>query len=293
MGANICLERARPEGQYPGMTATCAVLLAVLSATDAPQRATHRLHFDWKVDGPVGGALLVGWVGSELAFKKTLAPTECHWCATNGFDNAVRSAFHPDGTPSAFGVSGPDTASNLVGFALLPVAVFGLDFLQAFGAGRALEDFPEDAAIILEATFAGLVLDQAVKFGVGRARPYTVGASPELLAQGRDPADHYLSFFSGHSTWAFGLATAAGTVASLRGHQKAWLTWLVGLPIAATTALLRLAADKHWATDVLVGSAVGAAFGAGLPLIFHGRMEGAPPVTVVPIPGGLALAARW
>lgn len=275
------------------MNATAAVLLVLLSAADSPQRPTHSLKFNWRLDGPIGGALLVGWVGSELAFKKVLAPTQCHWCATNGFDTAVRNVFHPDGTPSSFGVGGPDAASNIVGFGLLPVAVLGLDFLNALEVGQARADFPEDAAMIFEATFVGLVLDQTVKFAVGRGRPYTVGASSELLAQARDPADHYLSFFSGHSTWAFGIATAAGTVASLRGHKRAWLTWLVGLPIAAATAGLRLAADKHWASDVLVSSAVGALFGAGVPLLFHGRADEGPPVTVAPTPGGLVLSARW
>ncbi len=268
------------------------VMALSLSAADAPARLTP-LTFSWKVDGAVTGVLLAGWLGSEAAFKKQLAPTACHWCSVNAFDDGVRGLFNPTRTPSSFGIAGPDLASNLVGFGALPLGVLGVGLMHALSTDAAGQAFLEDTVMICEATFAGLVLDQGVKFAAGRARPYTIGASPALLAQGRDPADHYLSFFSGHSTWAFGVATAAGTVASLRGYKLAWLTWAVGLPLAATTVVLRLAADKHWASDVLVGSAVGALFGAAVPLLFHGPESEGRAVQVLALPGGVAVAGRF
>lgn len=88
------------------------------------------------------------------------------------------------------------------------------------------------------------------------------------------------------STLAFGVVSATGTVAPLRGYRWAPLAWAVGLPLAASTAYLRLAADRHYLTDVLVGGAVGTTVGALVPLLFHGRRRETIPVVVVPTTAG-------
>lgn len=259
-----------------------------------PGGAPHHLRWNPKVDLPVTGVALAGWLGSEYLFKRQLAPAQCHWCQANAFDSSVRNLFHPDPQPSAFGVAGPDLASNVVGFAVLPLSMLGLDALAASQAGAFDSAFPVDAALIAEATFSALVLNQGAKFLVGRARPYTTDAPPELLATGRDPADHNLSFFSGHTTFAFSVVVAAGTIATLRGYRHAWLTWALGLPLACTTGLLRLAADKHWASDVLVGMAIGAGLGAAIPLLLHGRDDDSgPTVRLAPAPGGAVLTGTF
>ena len=41
------------------------------------------------------------------------------------------------------------------------------------------------------------------------------------------------------------------------------------VPLALATGYLRIAADRHWATDVATGWAVGAAFGVGVPWLLH------------------------
>ncbi|HSP77464.1 MAG TPA: phosphatase PAP2 family protein, partial [Myxococcaceae bacterium] len=87
------------------------------------------------------------------------------------------------------------------------------------------------------------------------------------------PSDNNVSFYSGHTSLAFSLVTAAGTVSELRGYRNRWLIWAVGLPAAAATGMLRMAADKHYLTDVLVGAAAGSLFGVGVPLLLHGREE--------------------
>lgn len=267
------------------LTLTLALALAA-----APPPA--KLKWDPRVDLPVAGTLLGAWVVTELALKKPLAPDACKWCETNGFDTAVRRLFNPSLTPSAFGISGPDTASNVVGFGVLPVSLLALDTLLAWRDGTLLETMPIDVVLIIEATFGALMLNQVVKFLVARARPYTIDASPELLASARDPKDHYLSFFSGHTTFSFALAAAAGTVMTLRGYRLSWLSWVVGVPLAVTTSLLRLAADKHWMSDILVGMTIGGLVGAGLPLLFHGRQDGVQ-VRVSPLPNGVAISGRF
>ena len=54
----------------------------------------------------------------------------------------------------------------------------------------------------------------------------------------------------------------------------------------------RMAADQHYLTDVLVGAAVGAGIGVGMPLWLHGREDRQPgerasSVKVLPLPLGV------
>lgn len=269
------------------MLSLCVALL-VANSPAAPQR----LAWDPKVDLPITATLAAGWLVSEFALKKQLAAPTCRWCETNGFDTAVRSVFNPTLAPSASGISGPARASDILAFGVVPAGMLGLGALLSWRDGVFMEAFWVDALLILEATLTAQVLNQVVKFSVGRGRPYTVGASPELLAEAHDPADHNLSFFSGHATWTFALATSAATVMGLRGYRHAWVAWAVGLPLAAATAVLRVAGDKHWTTDVLLGAAVGAAAGVLMPTLLHRRL-GPLEVQVSALPNGVALAGRF
>lgn len=265
-----------------------ALVVASLVVAQTPQK----LRWDPRIDLPVTGALVAGWILSETALKKPLAPTACRWCGTNTFDTAVRSTFYPMMFPSAEGQHDFHVASNVLGFVALPLTLIGLDALYAARDGHFLETFPIDLVFILEATFSALTLNQITKFAVGRARPYSIGATPQLIADSSDPADANLSFFSGHSCFAFAAVSSAATVAKLRGYRLWWLTWLIGIPAAATTAIFRLAADKHWATDILVGSSIGVAFGVLMPTFLHGRV-GPFEARVVPSGSGFAVTGSF
>ncbi len=264
-------------------------LCAVVAASPTP----HRLKWDPRIDLPVTGVLMAGWVVSEFALKDALAPDTCRWCATNAFDTAVRRAFNPTLSPSSSGIRPAATASDLLGFVAVPLLVAGIDALGAKDSPEFLKTWGIDLVIILEATFSALAVNQTVKFAAGRARPYSVDAPADLLAQARDPSDHNLSFFSGHTTFTVGLAVSGGVVGLLRGYRFGWLSWAVALPLALTTATLRMAADKHWLTDILIGAAVGSAFSVALPVLFHGRDDAAVSVRVSPTPNGLSVAGSF
>lgn len=267
-----------------------AMLPLALAAVIAASPAPHRLKWDPRIDLPVTAGLGVAWLVSEYALKPQLAPKACSWCATNAFDTAVRRAFNPTLEPSASGIRGPALVSDVLGFAGVPLLVIGLDALSARESPDFLKTWAVDLVLILEATLSAQVMNQTVKFLVGRGRPYTVDAPPELLATARDPADHNLSFFSGHTTFTVGLAVSAGTIGLLRGYKLAWLTWAVAVPAALTTATLRMAADKHWMSDILVGAAVGSAFAVALPILFHGREENPLSLRLSPTPNGFAVS---
>jgi membrane-associated phospholipid phosphatase len=233
---------------------------ALLPAPAAAQEPPRPLQIDqpqtWALAGGATGALLL-----TLAFQKQLAPGSCRWCGANGFDTGVRDALKWKDTGAAS--LGSDIGQ--LGGPLLAVGslvLSGLDVGSRRTAG-------EDLLVTTEAVSVALLAMQVTKMVAGRVRPYA-WADPGAV-QGRDA---YASFFSGHTTVTFAAATAAGTVARLRGYRH-W-PWIMGLGLAAAgaTGYLRIAADRHWATDVLAGAAVGSAAGLGLPVWLHERRGG-------------------
>jgi membrane-associated phospholipid phosphatase len=98
-------------------------------------------------------------------------------------------------------------------------------------------------------------VNNVVKKSVGRPRPYT--RSGLTL-----DTDDYESFFSGHSSlsaWGFGHATAeALRFTELPWHGRAGIGFGAGLGAGLGVGSLRVAAGKHYWSDVLVGVVWGA-----------------------------------
>jgi membrane-associated phospholipid phosphatase len=159
----------------------------------------------------------------------------------------------------------------------------------------ALHRWPTDAVLVLEAATIAADVNQLVKFGVGRERPFVHALPESEKGAVAHPSDNNLSFYSGHTNWVFALAASSGTVATLRGYRWAPWVWGGGLTVAFTTGYLRIAADRHYFTDVIVGAALGSAFGFAIPYLFHSprRDPTAPTFGFVPTQGGGMLVAQW
>ena len=78
-----------------------------------------------------------------------------------------------------------------------------------------------------------------------------------------------ISSADSRSAVAFAAASSLGTIATLRRYRRAPYVWAAGLTLAALTGYLRLAADKHYVSDVLAGTAVGAAVGWAVPYLHY------------------------
>ena len=204
---------------------------------------------------------VTAWVLSEI-LKPQLAPAACRWCATNGLDDGVRDALVWDDRESAA------TASDVLAYAAAPALAFGIEAAVAREAGH-LEHVPEDALVIAEATALAMDLNQLVKLSVGRERPFVRALPDDAKDDTETPSDNNLSFYSGHTAFTMALAVSAGTVATMRGYEYAPAIFAVGIPLSLGAGYLRIAADKHYATDVTVGAVVGAAVGAAVPLLLH------------------------
>ena len=206
--------------------------------------------------------------------------TECRWCRANAFDEAVRGALR---------ASDPRTAGSLshaFSSGAAPALALGALVPTAFMAGRPSHAL-EDVVITLDATVVTFGLTNGVKRLAARARPavrHGVVADTEYADK---PSEWNQSFFSADTSLAFALVSSATTLSYLRGYRSAPWVLFAGSVIGASTALLRVAADVHYATDVLAGAAVGTAVGFSLPYFLHGRAGGTGPraFTVLPLVG--------
>lgn len=235
----------------------------------SPSPTRRRLRYDLRIDVPITAVGGVAWIATE-SLKGYLAPRRCLRCdraadgsdALNPLDAAVRRQLLLPRTGP------PGAASHALAFGVIPLVALGVDALIA-GHDRRLNEWPVDVLIIAEAAVLAADVNQLVKFTVGRERPFVHVLPEEAKNTTRDPADNNLSFYSAHSTLAFSLAVASGTVATLRGYRLAPVLWASGLAVAATVGYLRIAADRHYFTDVLAGAAIGSVIGFVVPYLAH------------------------
>ncbi|RKH08412.1 phosphatase PAP2 family protein [Corallococcus sp. CA047B] len=251
--------------------------LSPASAQDTASDTPHALRFNWTRDGIITGAAGALWISSETVFKDDLAPAQCRWCdrAPDGTDTLNRLDRWGRGIAGNTEASRKraDTWSNVIGFAGLPLGLLGAQYAAGHASGASREYFAQDATIMIETAVIASVVNQAVKFSVGRERPFVHVLSDADKGLTTHPTDNNLSFYSGHTNLAFSLVVSAGTVAALRGYKHQALIWGVGLPLAASVGLLRMGADKHYLSDVLTGAVIGSAFGVAVPLLLHGRAD--------------------
>ena len=271
-------------------------VLGVLLLTPADARAdgVRELRYDGRIDVAVTTLGGLWWVSSEL-LKADLVPEKCRWCyraedgadLLNSVDGGVRKRLLWKNTETAA------TVSSVVGFFVEPAAMMGLTALSSAN-DRAIDRFPIDALLITEATVLAGDLNQLAKFAFARERPfvhYLPRAPDAIRALTDSPTDDNLSFFSGHTTLAFAVATSAGTVNSLRGYSLAPVVWSAGMTMAVAVAYLRIAADKHYLSDVITGAVVGSIVGVGVPLLFHSASSASTSSTTPPTASGQALVA--
>lgn len=164
------------------------------------------------------------------------------------------------------------------------------------------------ALIDLEAMALTVGLQGLTNMTAARERPYGVDCSTRIPGDINDctRSRRYRSFFSGHASQAF---TAAGLMCYhhmqlrlLGSGPGDVLTCIGGLVAAGSVATLRMAADVHYASDVLVGSAVGTLIGLGIPFMHYrgglptlelSKRKGDTTVTLVPSGMGLSLTGQF
>jgi membrane-associated phospholipid phosphatase len=285
------------------VTALCATALTA-DAQSLPETVAWRRHWPkvHAIEYAATGAAALG----SLAIVAALDPPARGWDRPFLYDGTVREALRADGR------AGRDRARVIGDFGYRAMLVF--PFLDALVTPWVVHGDSEVAwqllAMDAEAIALAGVIGLATDHLIGRARP----SQRECR---RDPnyerfcgdADEFSSFISGHTAIAAagaGLTCAHHLNLPLYGGGAADIAACAAAgALALTTAVARVANERHWATDVTAGLLIGAIVGYGLPSWLHyrdgaERVGGAPgplQLRVLPIvaPGVIAagMVARY
>ena len=231
------------------------------------------------------GATTLAWGALEVV-KYTAGPTHCRWCDKNArgastlnrLDRQLRSTLRAPKSRQHH----VKRASDALAFAIVPLSGAASAFLFAFdtatkarkqkgahpGKDRLFSSrsfwrqAAENSILMAEAAAMASLIYQVAALSAARQRPYAhFSVTPD------EKPWNNISFFSGHTTLAFSLTTAAGTIAQLRGYKWSGWVWALGIPAALATGALRIAADQHYFTDVLTGALLGSLVGFAVPAL--------------------------
>ena len=210
------------------------------------------LQYNLALDASITGAMALSVVLLTV-YQPALLPSSCHWCTPPGIDASVRNALVWKDARTA------DTLSTVLdGF--VPASAVAYLLLSANSRGDVNAGLV-DSLLVTEAVTAALLLNQVVKLLAGRERPYAFFGNDVGYSESEDN----LSFYGGHVSFAFSVVAATVTVASMRGYAGVGIAAGVGFTLAAGVGYLRIAADQHYLTDILVGSAVGGSWAGPSP----------------------------
>ena len=207
----------------------------------------------------------------EPAFAST-----CRWCSgPNAVDASVRNAlvWTSDHELAA-------STSDVTAYVLAPgvgISLVLAGTLQQPGWAAVIDD----VVPVFETFMVTEYATKAIKVATARARP-------DVHFFGASDGDDYLSFPSGHTSGAFAFATSAGWIAHARDYRSEPYIWAGGLTLAVLSGYLRIAADRHYLTDVLGGATLGVAAGLTVPLLMRRR-----DVAVVVTSQSATVAGHW
>lgn len=153
------------------------------------------------------------------------------------------------------------------------------------GAGYVLgelvgTDRDKEAALLLAQSFmlsAGLT--QGLKMAFKRDRPDD-SRDDQFSFFSSDASDTNSAFPSGHATNAFSMAAV---LTNVYDEQIPWLGWVL-YPAATLTSLARVNNERHWASDVFFGGALG--YFIGRMVVRYSPFRGSDDISLLPISDG-------
>lgn len=210
-------------------------------------------------------------LGSDLkqAFTKPFHMTKRDWITTGKFLIVAGAVSLVDKPIQKEGLKLRNSSSTLRHVSA-QVTNFGgmyeaytLAALGTYGFLFKNEKMKTTTLLATQAYITGAAVESVLKFVSGRQRPYVtdstkVQANPTFYGPfyktPKDPNGNTTnsSFPSGHTTVAF----AAATVFAMEYHNRPLIP-IVAYSAATLIGLSRITENKHWATDVLTGSAIG------------------------------------
>jgi membrane-associated phospholipid phosphatase len=190
-----------------------------------------------------GGTAL--FLGTEFIFKEDLTPVKARWSKPNTFDTFFRTNLKWDDADLS--------KAALYSDILLKGIIIPSVFLSSYKSGYKYSSY----LLLQMQVLAGTgILTHAAKFIFGRERPYSY-----FNTNGPGFPQNNLSFFSGHSSFSYAVVTSSSYLLQKAHPAYSGLIWSSGLLLASTTAYMRVAADRHYMSDILTGMVIGSAIG--------------------------------
>jgi membrane-associated phospholipid phosphatase len=236
-------------------------------------------------------------VGSLVLQVTYTAPATANWTGGVLFDDWVRRVLRLS-SPSARAAA--STTSDVLLFTLITVPF--IDAWLGAGVGHGRPDIAWKLTIIdAEALLATSFISLGAQHLVARARPFTTLCVHQPNAgECTDGSSQYTSFPSGHTSIAFTVALLeCVNHAHLDTDRSGWngAACPVTLIAAGVTGLLRIASDRHYASDVIVGGLLGAGIGYLVPTLHFAVVSKDSTTAIIPLMGpsyaGLALSGGF
>ena len=266
------------------------------TSSSPPRSLRVKWRADWPRFHPVEYGVTAALIGGVVALNFVGGVKDPIWTARNDFDEAIRDGIRGRSAGTRRTAQDLSDAFYYAGLGYPIVDTVGM-----WGVRKSGDVAAQQFLITLEAmAFTGFwsFISNAT---IARERAYVRTCSdanpptfPSCESDGK--AD---GFYSGHTAMA--MTSAAATCSHhihvpLYGNVGDVIACASALGGATATGVLRLVADKHYATDVLTGMAVGFAAGILIPEV-HYRFGKAPPGASIglgkrfmpmplPMPGG-------
>jgi membrane-associated phospholipid phosphatase len=239
-------------------------------------------------------ALAVATTLLQVTYTPSKVP---NWTGGILFDDWVRRVLRLS-SPGARAAAASLSDFLLYGLVLLPFADAWLGVGLTYGRSDvALRLTLIDAEALVATTFVTLGGQHLTL----RARPFvSLCAHQPTASECTDGSAQDTSFPSGHTSIAFTVALLeCVNHAHLDADRSGWngAACPVTLAVAGVTGLLRIAGDRHFASDVIVGGLIGAGIGYGVATLHFAIAPKNTTTAIIPIvaPGyaGLALSGGF
>jgi membrane-associated phospholipid phosphatase len=249
-----------------------AMLAPALAGAQEEQRMTWRS--DWRRVGPLEYSTTAGFTLGYFGVRYVIPPADTAlWTRPIWFDAATRDAIVIRSR------RGRHTAGR-ISDAVLYLSILQPLFIDSFLIA-AIQDQNTDVAIQMgvistQSLSMTLFLNGVTKRLVARERPFgsACARDPEYT-EGCEELERFRSYYSGHAAIT---ATGAGLVCAHHTHLPLYGggiadagACLGALTGTLATGVLRIASDRHWATDVISGYLLGFSVGYLLPTLLYYR----------------------
>jgi hypothetical protein len=215
------------------------------------------LHRDDLYNGVIVG------LGAWGLASATDPPDEPRWTGGILFDDDARAALRAESIQARESAA---KASDWVGNVVL-LAPLLVDPMAMWFRNGDCDQSIDMVTDWIESYAWTTLLTEATKIVSARERPFGQECDLDPSYSSKcDASSRNRSFFSGHASAA---ATGAGLLCANAIEREVWgrgrfeksVACGLGIAAAAATGLLRVSADKHWLTDVIVGWTVGGLVG--------------------------------